>query len=54
MGFSAEQLAKWVAERTDVHVGSFYFIFFRWIVLEMLVLIILNVKALKIHITFTI
>ena len=27
MGFSAEQLAKWVAERTDVHVGSFYFIF---------------------------
>ena len=36
MGFSAEQLAKWVAERTDVHVGSFYFIFFRWIVLEML------------------
>lgn len=38
MGFSAEQLAKWVAERTDVHVGSFYFIFFRWIVLEMLVL----------------
>ena len=29
MGFSAEQLAKWVAERTDVHVGSFYVIFFR-------------------------
>ena len=27
MGFSAEQLAKWVAERTDVHVGSFYVIF---------------------------
>jgi len=24
MGFSAEQLAKWVAERTDVHVCQFF------------------------------
>ena len=38
MGFSAEQLAKWVAERTDVHVGSFYVVFFRWFLFEMLVL----------------
>ena len=38
MGFSAEQLAKWVAESTDVHVGSFYVIFFRLFGLEMLVL----------------
>ena len=36
MGFSAEQLAKWVAERTDVHVGSFYVIFFRWLFLKYL------------------
>ena len=38
MEFSAEQLAKWVAESTDVHVGSFYVIFFRLFALEMLVL----------------
>ena len=25
MGFSAEQLAKWVGERTDVHVSVFIF-----------------------------
>ncbi|CAH3039119.1 unnamed protein product, partial [Porites lobata] len=36
MEFSAEQLAKWVAESTDVHVGSFYVIFFRLFGLEML------------------
>ena len=27
MGFSAEQLAKWVAERTDVHVRIIFDIF---------------------------
>ena len=27
MGFSAEQLARWVAERTDVNVGGLFYVF---------------------------
>lgn len=26
MGFSAEQLARWVAERTDVNVGGLFYV----------------------------
>ena len=53
MGFSAEQLAKWVAERTDVHVGNFCYFFLGDLFVKCLFYLISpKVTALKIRITF--